>query len=148
VAVQRGPDDAQDGAGEQDRQGHVGADEGGGEDGGHDGEGRRGSMGQGGEEADEGPVRAAGARAARQSVQTRARAYASVRRHLPRLVCPSNDTARLCRVPRPFFAVGHTCPAALPALRMPPSCVGCALKRESIRDGLRRVRAERREWRG
>jgi len=54
VAVETRPHDTQDGAGEQDSEGHVGADEGGGQDGGHDGEGRRGGVGQRGEEADEG----------------------------------------------------------------------------------------------
>ncbi len=49
-----GPHDAQDGGGEQDRQGHIRADEGGGEGGGHDVEGRRGGVGQRGEEGDEG----------------------------------------------------------------------------------------------
>jgi len=44
----------QDGGDEQDGEGHVRADEGGGEDGGHDVEDGRGVMGQRGEEADGG----------------------------------------------------------------------------------------------
>ncbi len=44
----------QDGEDEQDRQGHIGADEGGGEDRGQDSEGRRGGMGQRGEEGGDG----------------------------------------------------------------------------------------------
>jgi len=58
VAVQTGPHDAQDGAGEQDGEGHIGADEGGREERGHDREGGRGGMGQWGEEGATGPVRA------------------------------------------------------------------------------------------
>jgi len=48
------PHDTQDGAGEQDGEGPIGADEDGGEGGGHDVEGCRGGVGQRGEEADEG----------------------------------------------------------------------------------------------
>jgi len=88
----------QDGAGEQDSEGYVRADEGGG----HDGEGRRGGVGQRGEEGDEGPVRATRTRAARQSVQTRAQAWGSVIRRLPWPVCPSDDATRVCRVPGSF----------------------------------------------
>jgi len=54
VAVRAGPRDAPDGDDEQDREGHVRANEGGGEDGGHDGKGGRGGMGQWGEEAGDG----------------------------------------------------------------------------------------------
>ena len=54
VAVQTGPHDAQDGDGEQDGEGHIGADEGGGEERGHDMEGERGGMGQRGEKAGDG----------------------------------------------------------------------------------------------
>jgi len=54
VAVWTRPHDAQDGAGEQDGEGHIGTDEGGGEGRRHDVEGRRGCMGQRGEEGDEG----------------------------------------------------------------------------------------------
>jgi len=54
VAVQTRPHDAQDGAGEQDGEGRVRADEGGGEHGRHDMEGRRGGMGQRGEEGGDG----------------------------------------------------------------------------------------------
>jgi len=50
AAVETRPHDTQDGAGEQDSEGHVRADEGGG----HDGEDRRGGVGQRGEEGDEG----------------------------------------------------------------------------------------------
>jgi len=53
VAVQTRPHDAQDGGDEQDGEGHIGADEGGGEDRGHDVEAGRGSLGQRGEEADD-----------------------------------------------------------------------------------------------
>ena len=53
MAVQTRPHDAQDGAGEQDGEGRVRADEGGGEGRRHDGEGRRGCMGQRSEEGDE-----------------------------------------------------------------------------------------------
>jgi len=49
VAVRAGPDNTEDGDGEQGSQGHVGADEGGG----HDSQGRGGGMGQRGEEGDE-----------------------------------------------------------------------------------------------
>ncbi len=54
MAVQTGPHDAQDGNGEQDGEGHIHADEGGGEDGGHDVEGRRGGMGQRSEKVGDG----------------------------------------------------------------------------------------------
>jgi len=54
VAVQTRPHDAQDGAGEQDGEGRVRADEGGGEHGRHDMEGRRGGMGQRGEQDGDG----------------------------------------------------------------------------------------------
>jgi len=54
VAVQRGPHDTPDGNDEQDGEGQIRADEDGGEDGGHDVEGRRGGMGERGEEAGEG----------------------------------------------------------------------------------------------
>jgi len=54
VAVQTGPHDVQDGAGEQDGEGYIGADEGGGEDRDQDSEGGRGGVGQRGEEGDEG----------------------------------------------------------------------------------------------
>jgi len=54
MTVQTGPHDAQDGDDEQDGEGHIRADEGGGEDGGHDVEGRRGGMGQRGEQAGDG----------------------------------------------------------------------------------------------
>ena len=54
MAVQTGPHDAQDGDGEQDGEGHIGADEGGGEGRGHDVEGRRGGMSQRGEEGGDG----------------------------------------------------------------------------------------------
>jgi len=88
MAVETGPHDAQDGDEEQDGEGHVRADEGGGEDGGHDVKGGRGGMGQRGEEADEGTGESREQRAARQSVLTRARAWVSVMRRLPRLACP------------------------------------------------------------
>jgi len=45
AAVETRPHDTQDGAGEQDSEGHVRADEGGGHDGGHDVEDGRGVMG-------------------------------------------------------------------------------------------------------
>jgi hypothetical protein len=54
VAVQAGPHDAQDSDDEQDGKGRVRADEDGGEDGGHDVEGRRGGVGQRGEESGDG----------------------------------------------------------------------------------------------
>jgi len=54
VAVQTGPQDAQDGDDEQDGEGYIGADEGRGEDGGHDRKGGRGSLSQRGEQAGEG----------------------------------------------------------------------------------------------
>jgi len=50
VAVQTGPHDAQDGDDEQGGEGHIRADEGGGEERGHDVEGGRGGLGQRGEE--------------------------------------------------------------------------------------------------
>jgi len=53
VASETGPYDAQDGAGEQDGEGHVRADEGRGEDRGHGVKGWGGGMGQRGEEGDE-----------------------------------------------------------------------------------------------
>jgi len=53
MTVQTRPHDAQDGDDEQGGEDHIAADEGGGEDGGHDVEGRRGGMGQRGEEAGE-----------------------------------------------------------------------------------------------
>jgi len=54
AAVGTGAHDAQDGGDEQDGEGHVRADEGGGEDRCHDVEGRRGGMGERGEDGDEG----------------------------------------------------------------------------------------------
>jgi len=51
VAVQTGPQDAQDSDDEQDGEGRVRADEGGDEERGHDVEGGRGGLGQRGEEA-------------------------------------------------------------------------------------------------
>jgi len=58
VAVETRPHDTQDGDNEQDSEGHVRADEGGGEDGGEDGghdvEGGRGGMDQRGEEGGDG----------------------------------------------------------------------------------------------
>jgi len=54
VAVQTRPYDAQDGEDEQDGEGHIGTDEGGGEGRSHDGEGRRGGMGQRSEEGGDG----------------------------------------------------------------------------------------------
>ena len=54
MAVQTRPHDAQDGGDEQDGEGHVRADEDGGEDGGHDVEGRRGGMGQRSEKVGDG----------------------------------------------------------------------------------------------
>ena len=54
MAVQTGPHDAQDGDDEQDGDGHIRADEGGGEDGGHDMNGGRGGMGQRSEKAGDG----------------------------------------------------------------------------------------------
>jgi hypothetical protein len=54
VAVQTRPHDAPDGAGEQDGEGHIGTDEGGGEGRRQDGKGRRGGMGQRSEEDGEG----------------------------------------------------------------------------------------------
>jgi len=53
-AGRAGPDDAQDGDDEQDGEGHVRADEGGGEDGGHDMKDGRGGMGQRGEDGGDG----------------------------------------------------------------------------------------------
>ncbi len=50
MAVQTRPHDAQDGGDEQDGAGHVGADEDGGEDRSHDVEGRRGGVGERGDE--------------------------------------------------------------------------------------------------
>ena len=58
-----------------------------------------------------GPVRAASTRAARQSVQTRARAWESVMPCLLGLVCPSDEAARFCRVPCPLLS-----PSVIPAL--------------------------------
>ncbi len=49
AAVETRPHDTQDGAGEQDGEDRIAADEGGGEDGGHDGKGGRGGIGQRGE---------------------------------------------------------------------------------------------------
>jgi len=72
VAVQTRPHDAQDGGDEQDGDGDVRADEGRGEGRGHDVKGGRG--GRGVRTATRGPVRAQSTRAARQSVQTQARA--------------------------------------------------------------------------
>jgi len=54
VAVQTGPDDMQDGEDEQDGEGHIRADKGGGEDGGHDVEGERRGLGERGEEGGDG----------------------------------------------------------------------------------------------
>jgi len=54
MAVQTGPHDVQDGDDEQDGEGHIGTDEGGGEGRSHDVEGRRGGMGQRSEEDGEG----------------------------------------------------------------------------------------------
>jgi hypothetical protein len=54
VAVQAGSHDAQDGDNEQDGEGYIGTDEGGGEDRDQDSEGGRGGLGQRGEEAGEG----------------------------------------------------------------------------------------------
>ena len=118
-AGRAGPDDAHDGDEEQDGEDHIGADEGGSEDRGQDGKGRRGGVGERGEEADEGPVRAASTRAARQSVQTRARACVSVMRRLPRLACPTGDAACLCRVPWLLLSLSVT-----RALTRYPHCQG------------------------
>ncbi len=54
MAVQTRPHDTPDGDDEQDGEGYRGADEGGGQDRSHHGEGRRGGLGQRGEEGDEG----------------------------------------------------------------------------------------------
>ncbi len=53
MAVEMRPHDVQDSADEQDGEGHIAADEGGGEDGGHDVEGKGRRMGQRGEEVSE-----------------------------------------------------------------------------------------------
>jgi len=97
VAVRAGPDNTEDGDGEQGSQGHVGADESHGEDGGHDMEAGRGGMGQRSEEAGDGAGEGREQRAARQSVQTRARAWMSwvlFMRRLRRSVACTGDAAR------------------------------------------------------
>jgi len=93
VAVQTRPHDAQDGDGEQDGEGHIGADESGGEDGGHDGKGGRGSLSQRGEEDDTG---AGEGREHEGDKAERPDAGASLRVghvSLPWLVCPVRDVA-------------------------------------------------------
>ncbi len=86
-------------------------------------------MGQGGEEADEGPVRAARTRAVRQSVQTRARAGVSVMRRLPRLACPTGDAAHVYRGPWPRLSPQVT-PASTDTTSMPS--MRCGTKRASL----------------
>jgi len=105
AAVGTGPYDAQDGDDEQDGEGDVRTDEGGGEDGGHDIEGGRGGMGQRGEEADDGAGESREherGEAARPDAGT---GWVSVIRRLQRLACPSGDAARLCRVPWPLLSL-------------------------------------------
>ncbi len=93
MAVQTRPQDAQDGDGEQDGEGHIGADEGGGEGRSHDVEGRRGGMGQRSEEGGEGT----GEGAEHEGVEAErpdAGAGLSVGHvSLPWLVCPVRGTA-------------------------------------------------------
>jgi len=86
MAVQTGPYDAPDGDDEQDGEGHVRADEGGGEDRGHDVEGCRGGMGERGEDGGDGAGEGAEHEAG-EAERPDARAGLSVGRASPPVVC-------------------------------------------------------------
>lgn len=94
--------DAPDGDDERDSQGDIGADEGHGEGRGHDSQGGRGRVGQRSEEgddgADEGRAHEGGAAEGLDAGAGLSVVHASP----PRLACPSDDAARVCRGPWPL----------------------------------------------
>jgi len=112
VAVRTRPHDAPDGNDEQDGEGHIGADEGGGEERGHDVEGRRGGMGERDEEGREGTDE----RREHEGVQAErpdAGAGLSVGQVVPPGARLSLRRCRACMssaMPS-SFTVGNTCPA-------------------------------------
>ena len=115
MAVRAGSHDAPDGDGEQGRQGHRRADEGGGEDGGQDGEGRRGGTGQGSEKGDEGAGEGRTYEGG-QAERPDAGAGLSVGQAAPpgARLFPSRCRASLSCAMAPSFTAGNTCPVSLP----------------------------------
>ncbi len=111
MASETGPYDAQDGAGEQDGEGHVRADEGRGEDRGHGVKGWGGGMGQRGEEGDE---RSGESREHEGGEAERLDAGAglSVGQAAPPAarLFPSRCRASLSCAMAPSFTAGNTCP--------------------------------------
>ncbi len=117
VAVQMRPHDAQDGDDEQDGERHIAADEGGGKDRSHHVEGRRGGVGQRGEEGGDGAGQGCeheGSKAERLDAGARVGVG-----HVSPLA--ARQSLRRCRsllscgLPRLSLTAGNTCPGALPS---------------------------------